>query len=376
MNQEKAPLSPLQEVDCKTASRFGRLLRPKGMSSRLRIKNDDRLSTYHAMSRTAGGEYLFDDVAKEALRKLIWKMAAFSGVEVLTYCIMDNHFHVLVSIPERSRWLARFAGEKGEEKFLRHLSTVYSHAFVQQLRAELLDLRAAGRDADAVSLLTRFKDRLCDISKFMKEVKERFTRWFNKHYGRRGTLWMDRFKSVLVQGPGRVCDLLDQENASLMMANYIDLNPVRAGICQDPKDYRWCGYGEAMGGSKRARRGLNRVQQMPLDNWETTTKGRASGAERYRMLLFGKAVVKVQASTEKVVRKGIEPAKVYEVRSSDGKLSRAEMLRCRIRYFSEGRVIGAKSFVKGFKSEAMRTKERAVEMGHGLFVPRRPAIRE
>ena len=108
-NQEKTPLSPLQEVDCKTGSPLRRLLRPKGASSRLRIKVEDRSATYHLMSRTAGGEYLFDDVVKEALRKLIWKMAAFSGVEVLTYCIMDNHFHILVSVPERGRFLQRFA---------------------------------------------------------------------------------------------------------------------------------------------------------------------------------------------------------------------------------------------------------------------------
>lgn len=47
------------------------------------------------------------------------------------------------------------------------------------------------------------------------------------------------------------------ENALLTMATYIDLNAVRAGLCEDPKDYRWCGYGEAMGGEEAARVGLN-----------------------------------------------------------------------------------------------------------------------
>jgi exodeoxyribonuclease V beta subunit len=40
------------------------------------------------------------------------------------------------------------------------------------------------------------------------------------------------------------------------MAAYIDLNPVRAGLVKDPKDYRWCGYAEALSGSRRAQRGL------------------------------------------------------------------------------------------------------------------------
>ena len=42
---------------------------------------------YHVMSRTCGDEVLFDNVKKEALRRLLWKMAEFSGVRLVTYCI-------------------------------------------------------------------------------------------------------------------------------------------------------------------------------------------------------------------------------------------------------------------------------------------------
>jgi len=34
------------------------------------------------------------------LRKMIWQVADFCGIRVLTYCIMSNHFHVLVEVPE------------------------------------------------------------------------------------------------------------------------------------------------------------------------------------------------------------------------------------------------------------------------------------
>lgn len=43
------------------------------------------------------------------------------------------------------------------------------------------------------------------------------------------------------------------------MAAYIDLNPVRAGIVKDPKDYRWSGYGDAVAGKRLRRAGLMRV---------------------------------------------------------------------------------------------------------------------
>lgn len=45
---------------------------------------------YHVMSRTAGGERVFGDTEKEAFRRLMWRMARFSGVEVLTYAVMGT----------------------------------------------------------------------------------------------------------------------------------------------------------------------------------------------------------------------------------------------------------------------------------------------
>ena len=71
---------------------------------------------------------------------------------------------------------------------------------------------------------------MSDLSAYMKIVKQRFTQWFNKKHARRGTLWEDRFKSTLVE----------DGHAARVVAGYIDLNPVRAALVRDPKDYRWC----------------------------------------------------------------------------------------------------------------------------------------
>jgi hypothetical protein len=43
------------------------------------------------------------------------------------------------------------------------------------------------------------------------------------------------------------------------MAAYIDLNPIRARMVEDPRDHRWSGYGEAMGGSRIAREAIRRL---------------------------------------------------------------------------------------------------------------------
>ena len=73
-----------------------------------------------------------------------------------------------------------------------------------------------------------------DISIFMKELKQRFTLWFNKSHGRFGTIWAERFKSILVQERGRGF-------AALTVATYIDLNPLRAGLLFLRRTGAWIG---------------------------------------------------------------------------------------------------------------------------------------
>ena len=296
---------------------------------------------YHVMSRTCGGDVFFDEVEKEALRRVIWRMAEFCGVKVVTYCIMGNHFHLLAEMPHRETWLQRFEGSQGEAKLLEHLRILYSQTYVGLLRDEIADLRKRGLEVLVQQKLEAVKKRFCDLSLFVKEVKERFSRWFNKRRGRRGTLWMDRFKSVLVEAKGE---------ALRTMAAYIDLNAVRAGLVKDPKDYRWCGYAEALGGSRRAQRGLCKAIGKPVDGWQS-----AGAAEAYRSILYAEGREVRDAQNEKVVRRGVSVEAAREVLAERGKLSTSELVRLRVRYFSDGVVLGSKAFVEGI-FEAQRER--------------------
>ena len=67
-------------------------------SGRKRILGPEgRANRYHVMSRTAGGEMLFGDVEKEAFCRIMRRLERFAGVEILTYAVMGNHFHLLFS---------------------------------------------------------------------------------------------------------------------------------------------------------------------------------------------------------------------------------------------------------------------------------------
>jgi hypothetical protein len=161
-----------------------------------------------------------------------------------------------------------------------------------------------------------------DLSVFIKELKEGFSKWFNAVHERFGTLWAERFKSLLKPDDPWVMTLLSA---------YLDLNAFRAGLTDDPKNYRFCGYGEALGRAGPAREGLELFLEGA--NW-------AEKLARYRQLLFGRG-----SSRSKPGQRTLDPARAWEVYAAGGRLSLPEVLRLKVRYFSEGIALGSEEFV-------------------------------
>ena len=285
-----------------------------------RLKVYGRSAVYHCMTRTVNGELLFKDRDKEILRKMIRQVADFCGVEVLTYCIMSNHFHVLLQVPD--------APSVSDTELIRRYRVLYQKPTKYQEASAVLmasQLQLGGNEAEVIR--RKLLARMSDVSEFMKTVKQRFTTWYNKSHQRYGTLWADRFKSVLVQGEG---------NPLQTMAAYIDLNSVRAGLVEDPKDYRFCGYAEAVAGVAEARRGLIQI-------WSDYGAKRSGLAlKAHRMLIFGKHAS--GAGLSDLTRK--RALKVLD--REDGQLPKAAILRCRVRYFTDGAILGSAEFVRGF----------------------------
>lgn len=249
-----------------------------------RVKSlSGRSSTcFHLMSRLCEGVPFFDDTEKEAMVLVLRRLAKFCGLRLLTHCVMGNHFHALVRVPDRATWLLRFEGPQGDARLLEHLRILYSKGFVALLSAQWARWRQDGRLDLLEASRSSFIRRFCDISTFGQEVKSRFARWYNHRHERRGALWMGRFKSVLVEGlqstpPG----VRPDTDALKVMAAYIDLNPVRAGLVDDPGAYRWTGWTAAGAGDKEALEGLCEVLGCSASDWHS------HGRRAYRNLLAG-----------------------------------------------------------------------------------------
>ncbi len=128
----------------------------------------------------------------------------------------------------------------------------------------------------------------------------------------------------------------------MIVAAYIDLNCVRAGMVEDPKDYRWCGYAEAVGGGVVARDGLMALMAEHGGDADRRADWSQVAAE-YRKLLYGEE----RKRGAKGECGGFSEEAVEQVMRRDGKLGIPEMLRCRIRYFTAGAAVGTREFVDG-----------------------------
>ena len=283
-------------------------------TARLKARPDAPTAYYHCISRIVDRRFIFGDREKEHFVKLMRLYEDFSGVRVLTYVVMSNHFHILVEVPKRPETMP------SQAELLQRIEALHSPLYAQNLRALLSSMN----EADAKKHLDGYWKRMYDVSWFIRMVKQRFSQWYNIRKDRCGTLWEQRFKSVLVEGTGQVL---------AAMAAYIDLNPVRVGVVQDAKDYRWSGYAEAVAGGTKARDGIRLVMKgLERRKWEGILEG-------YRVWMFGLA-------HETKGHGGITPEKVENVVRAKGKLPLVEYLRCRVRYFSDGVAIGSQSFVE------------------------------
>ncbi len=316
----------------------------------------EKPALYHCVSRVVDRRFALQQDEKEQFRSYMRMYEKFTGCRVLTYCLMCNHVHLLVEVTPRPD------GGLTDEELLVRFRAIASPMAVKMLRNELKEAReklAAGlvNEEFIEKIHARYAYRMHDLSEFMKGVMQRFTQWYNGKHKRSGTLWERRFKSVVVE------DGL----AARTMAAYIDLNPVRAGMVADPAEYRWSGYGEACGGGakgngKRAREGLVRAW-MAHKGWNGDAKLWDGGGKRhgkihddYRAMLLEEGMEKFREVSDektgelrlKLERKGMSrdevDAELRRLEAGRG-VAIAKRLRWRLRYLSDGAVIGQRSFV-------------------------------
>ena len=229
-----------------------------------RLKNEGE-GFYHVTSRCVDRSFRFVDADKTRIVDQMKRMGRFCGVEINTYTVMSNHFHILLHVLEPK--------ELTDDELVERIAALYGTSKAEDLRSTWALWRKAGNQSSLEQLEASrqtYLRRMGDLSTYMKELKQWISRVYNKEHNRKGTLWEERFWSCLLE---------DSAETLTSVAAYIDRNAVRAGIVERPEDYRWCGYAEAHAGHAAAQRTLASLFRKSEEMaWEETK-------ERYGWLL-------------------------------------------------------------------------------------------
>jgi len=269
-------------------------------TSRLIVHNEQ--AVYHVISRTALDGLPIRDIEKDYMLGLIKRLSNFYFTEILGFCLMGNHFHLLVKMLPESDF--------SDDDVKRRCQVYYGDEYIFP-----------------EGHLPQFRVKLANLSEFVRDVKVNFTRYYNRRHDRRGYFWGDRFKSVIV----------DKGETLINCLAYIDLNPLRAGIVEKPEEYRWSSIGY-------------HIQTGNMDHFLSTdfglkefnVKNKRERIRRYRRYMYHAGSID---HPEKEKIKVINPRLLKQEKSKDFKINQASRLRYRTRYFTDSGIIGSKDFV-------------------------------
>ena len=290
-----------------------------------RMLIQEKEAVYHVMSYTALPGLPIGDVEKDYLLNLIKQLSKVYFVEMLGISLMSTHFHILARMhPD---------GEYSDEDVKKRYELFY------------------GKD-DVISKerMALYRERWSSLSEFVKDIKQRFARYYNKKHDRRGYFWGDRYKSVIV------------ENGEILVncLAYIDLNPVRAGIVKKPEDYRWNSIGYHFQTGNR-----DGFLSFDFGMKEFGVKNKKERLRLYRKYVYETGAVDVTGGKVKISREVVE-----KERKKGFEITRADRFKQRTRYFTDSGIIGSKEFVQStfqnFKHLFQTRNERVPRHVKGL----------
>ena len=243
-------------------------------NSNFRVK--ECLTIHHVINHIAHQVFFLREEERNDFVAMMKRTAEFSGIQLIAWCIMTNHFHLLVFLPERI--------EVDEAEVVRRVGVLKGEAGAKALQAQLAKLRtcdeakdaraaeiSADREKDTEEIsenrekgsnelpacekkvkevLDRYRRRMYDVGEFMKTLTQWFTEEYNRRFSHTGTLWEAAYLDRLVS--------LKRESLERVVA-YIGLNPFRAGVSMDFDAYLWSSLHDAANGDELAIRGLRLV---------------------------------------------------------------------------------------------------------------------
>ncbi|MGL6312634.1 transposase [Vibrio sp. WXL103] len=187
----------------------------------------DDTAYYHCVSRCVRHAFLcgVDQTTGKSfehrrgwVEQRLLALAEVFAIDICAYAVMSNHTHVVLHI-NRDQALSWDTRQVLERWHKLHKGTLLTSRFLDEESLDEASLRAVMETAEV------YRNRLHDVSWFMRDLNETIARQANKEDGCTGRFWEGRFKSQA---------LLDDAALLACMA-YVDLNPIRANIAKTPE---------------------------------------------------------------------------------------------------------------------------------------------
>ena len=190
-------------------------------------RNKDAETIHHLTSRIAHRVYFLKECERNDFLEVMRRTADFTGIKLLGWCVMSNHFHLLIHLPQRV--------EVGEEEVLRRYGVLKGRAAAEELAKSFLVWRKdeVTGESRVTAWLESQRRRMYDVGNFMKIVKQWFTEEYNKRNSHCGTLWEATYYDRVVP-----CEF----TAMSECLGYIHLNPIRAAVTDRFDGYIWSSY--------------------------------------------------------------------------------------------------------------------------------------
>ena len=293
---------------------------------------------YHVINRIHGGEFLISQLERERIMLFIRKAEGFCGAQVLTFAVMSNHFHLLVRIDPPH--------EVDDAELVQRMGCLYNEDKLCDILEQWKAWDDAGQCERTEKAKKAMRARMFDLSQFVKTFKELYAMDYNRRTEHVCSVFGgQRFKSVVVEPTYKTM---------MTVGTYIDLNPVRAGVVDDPAKSSWNALGKALLKEGRERDGILELVRVAYNNrklnWETAR-------DLYLMAIDGKLVAEPRfrdESTRPPVRlcPHFTDEQLREAaRQSDSEpIERKYLLRLKVHQFSYGRILGSHEFVAKVKA--------------------------
>ncbi len=125
---------------------------------RFKAAPDEEAGCYHCISRVVEERHAFEEREREKFRALLQEYAAFCGVEVLTWCILSNHFHLFIRVPKKP------ATPPPIEALIERLNHLSSSALSAAAAQQMVErFRAAGQEGPVEELRQRLWVQMYDL---------------------------------------------------------------------------------------------------------------------------------------------------------------------------------------------------------------------